>query len=378
MLTDSRPGVALVLVLAVMALLFAPPARAQDQNSATMTVLGGEVAVVRPDGSDVRPAPSGTLVYPGDEIRTLSATGALITFLVGTEIELGEDTALVVERVSRQGERIDIAVKQVNGASLNRVASFTSPGSLYRIEAGGEAVEVHGTTFSVLGPYPTARGDVVVVVCMEDCDGRSTFAGAPLAPFTGFLLPVNEGRAAGPVQQFGLDRRLGYWGNLWEGAAAFEQTGLGDVAAETSTAAGVASPGPGVAAAGSAPQPDVVEPAECAVTGDSGQAEVPASQIVVGQPMPLPVLLGHVKCAVTLHDFRFERWGEIRPASFEGYPVQPWTKEVAGPQPGQTTEGWVVDTYAYNRDGTQHVRITFRVQADGDYLHWYSAEILPT
>ena len=373
----ERPGIALLVVLVVMTLVASSTAMAQEQNSATMTVLAGEVAVLRPDGSDIRPAPSGTRVSAGDEIRTLSATGALITFFVGTEIELGEDTALVVERVSRQGERIDVAVKQVNGASLNRVASFTNPGSLYRIAAGGEAVEVHGTTFSVLGPYPTARGDVVVVVCMEDCDARSTFAGVPLAPFTGFLVQVEGGHAVGPVQQFEVDRRLGYWGNLWESAAAFERTGPGDAIAVTGAATDVAGPGPGVAAAGSAPQPEVIEPAECAVTGDFGQAEVPAAQIVVGQPMPLPVLLGHVKCAVALHDFRFERWGEIRPASFEGYPVQPWTKEVAGPQPGQTTEGWVVDTFAQNRDGTQHVRITFRVQADGDYLHWYSAEILP-
>ena len=117
---------------------------AQVADGATLTVLRGEIAVVRPDGSATQPAPSGTTVYAGDELRTLTRSGALITFFVGTEIELGEETILVVERVGRQGERIDIALKQVAGAALSRVQSFTDPGSSYRIEAGGTVALVRG------------------------------------------------------------------------------------------------------------------------------------------------------------------------------------------------------------------------------------------
>src|SRR6476619_1024134 len=76
---------------------------AQVQQGATMTVLRGVVAVVHPDGSAIQPAPSGTIVVPGDEIRTVSASGALITFLTGIEIELGADTVMAIESVSRQG-----------------------------------------------------------------------------------------------------------------------------------------------------------------------------------------------------------------------------------------------------------------------------------
>ncbi|MDP8923005.1 MAG: FecR family protein [Chloroflexota bacterium] len=150
-----------------------------------MTVIRGQVAVIRPDGSAVQPAPSGTIVYAGDEIRTLSETGALITFFVGTEIEMGEDTILVVDRVSRQGERVDVSLKQVFGATLHRVQTFTDPTSVYRIEAGGAVAVVRGTTFSLLGPIATANENVVVLVCLEDCDRLTTFAGVPLAPFTG-------------------------------------------------------------------------------------------------------------------------------------------------------------------------------------------------
>src|SRR4051812_20541312 len=124
----------LALSLLVQALPAAQIATAQVQDGATMTVLKGQVAVVRTDGSAVQPAPSGTTVQSGDEIRTLTKAGALITFFVGTEIEMGADTILQVERVSRDGAKIDISLKQVLGSTLNRVQTLSDPGSSYRID----------------------------------------------------------------------------------------------------------------------------------------------------------------------------------------------------------------------------------------------------
>ena len=57
-------------------------------------MLRGSVAVVHTDGTAIQPAPTGTVVYPTDEIRTLSASGALITFFTGTEIEMGDETEI--------------------------------------------------------------------------------------------------------------------------------------------------------------------------------------------------------------------------------------------------------------------------------------------
>src|SRR4051812_42301995 len=112
----------LTLVLSMVAALVTPvPVAAQVEDGATMTVLRGQVAVIRSDGSAVQPAPSGTVVKSGDEIRTLSQTGALITFFTGTEIEMGADTILAVDRVSKQGATVDISLKQVLGVTLNRV-----------------------------------------------------------------------------------------------------------------------------------------------------------------------------------------------------------------------------------------------------------------
>ncbi len=214
---------AFALLIGLILLWTSSPALSQVQDGATMTVLHGQVAVIRPDGSAIQPAPSGTVIRAGDEIRTLSATGALITFFAGTEIEMGEATILVVERVSRRGEQVDVSLKQVFGATLHRVQTFSDPTSAYRIEAGGAVAVVRGTTFSLLGPFPTAKGNVVVLVCLDDCDRFTTFAGTPLAPFTGYFVEVHRGQVAGPVRTFKIDQPLGYWQNLWEGATIFEQ-----------------------------------------------------------------------------------------------------------------------------------------------------------
>jgi hypothetical protein len=50
---------------------------------------------------------------------------------------MGQDTVLVVEQVSRQGDRVNISLKQVLGSTINHVATLTDTGSSYRIEAGG-------------------------------------------------------------------------------------------------------------------------------------------------------------------------------------------------------------------------------------------------
>jgi hypothetical protein len=120
-----------------------------------MTVLQGQVAVIRSNGSAIQPAPSGTTVFPHDEIRTLNDTGALITFFSGTEIELGEDTILVVERVSREGDSVHVSLVQVFGPTVNRVASLADSGSSYRIQAGGGVAVVRGTSFAlgVMAPF---------------------------------------------------------------------------------------------------------------------------------------------------------------------------------------------------------------------------------
>jgi hypothetical protein len=225
-------------LLAILALHTPPPLFSQIQDGATLTVLRGQVAVVHPDGSAVQPAPSGTTVAAGDEIRTLTAAGALITFFAGTEIEMGAETILAVEQVSRQGERVDISLKQVLGSTVNRVTRLTETGSSYRIEAGGAVALVRGTTFIVVGPITTTSGDVVVIACLDDCDARSTFAGCPLGPFMGYFVAVAGGRLESGCQAFAVAHGAGFFEAAFAAvttAAQFFQGGISPPAVSTET-----------------------------------------------------------------------------------------------------------------------------------------------
>ncbi len=189
--------------LALSAALFwlVAPARADAQQAegATMTVLRGQVAVVQPGPRQTLPASSGTVVRPGDEVRTLADSGAAITFFGGTEIELGESTALVVERVARAGQRVDVSLKQVFGVSLHRAYLLSDPGSSYRVDVGGAVAVVRGTEFLVYGP---TEENVVGIVCLEDCDARTTFAGCPMAPNLGYWAEIDHGRVISACQPF--------------------------------------------------------------------------------------------------------------------------------------------------------------------------------
>lgn len=203
MTTIVRPhGVWLaLLVIAILAASFGAPrlAAAQVEDGATMTVLRGQVAVVRGDGSAVQPAPSGTVVRSGDEVRTLTNSGAAITFFAGTEIELGEETTLVVEQARRDGNRIDVSLRQVFGVSLHRVQSLTDTGSSYRVNVGGAVAVVRGTEFLVYGPTDE---NVVGIICLNDCTDQTTFGGCPMGPNVAYWLEVDHGQVVSACQPF--------------------------------------------------------------------------------------------------------------------------------------------------------------------------------
>ena len=200
--TRVQPGRWHLLLIAtiLLAIVGSPrSASAQVQDGATMTVLRGQVAVVRGDGSAVQPAPSGTLVRAGDEIRTLNNSGAAITFFAGTEIELGEETTLAIERAARDGSRIDIALRQVFGVSLHRVQALTDPGSSYRVDVGGAVAVVRGTDFLVYGPTDE---NVVGIVCLENCTDQTTFAGCPMGPNVAYWLETDRRQVVSGCQPF--------------------------------------------------------------------------------------------------------------------------------------------------------------------------------
>lgn len=100
--------------------------------------------------------------------------------------------------------------------------------------------------------------------------------------------------------------------------------------------------------------------------------------IVVGQPMSDSWLMCYVKQDFEGQTFFFDRWGEIRRASFQGYPEECWTPEADADWTGRRTEGIIAQVYGWNLDRTQYVRFTYRIQLDGDYINNCQQEILPT
>src|SRR5215212_2199840 len=201
---------------------------AQVGQGATMTVLQGAVAVIRTDGSAVQPAPSGTTVFPGDEIRTLTQSGALITFFAGTEIELGADTILVVQSISRPGDRVDVTLRQVAGTSISRVHSFIDAGGGYRVEAGGAVALVRGSELGVLGPR-----DGIVVFINAESSVPILVQGCVLQPGVGIWLRIDSNGAGGwrvisDCNEFRPDLSGGPWNALEEGWTTAQQEQQGD------------------------------------------------------------------------------------------------------------------------------------------------------
>lgn len=209
-----------------------------------MTVLRGEVAVIRANGQAIQPAPSGTVVNSGDELRTLTKAGALITFFTGTEIELGEGTILVVDTVSRNGNKIDVSLRQVLGVTVNRVQAFTDPGSSYRIDAGGAVAVVRGTTFALVGPVPTTQGNIVAFVCLDDCTPQTTFSGCAASPYSALGVTVEKGKASSGCESTSVAKTGDYFNSAFEVVTAFEQTFAGGNAGQAAlgTTTGSARP----------------------------------------------------------------------------------------------------------------------------------------
>jgi hypothetical protein len=220
----------LVALSALLALLvpIATQTTAQVAQGATMTVLAGQVAVIRANGAAIQPAPTGTEVFPGDEIRTLTNSGALITFFAGTEIELGNETVLVVESVSRPGDRVDVNLRQVAGTSVSRVHTLIDAGGGYRVEAGGAVALVRGSELGVLGP----RDGIVVFINFES-SVPILINQCVLMPGVGIWLQVEpDGRGGWRVvsdcHEFRADLRGGPWNALEEGFTLAQQDVQGD------------------------------------------------------------------------------------------------------------------------------------------------------
>src|SRR5688572_31038573 len=165
--SDRTLRAAAVLLLVAVSLLPRSAAHAQTSPGTPMTVSRGEVALVRSDGSAVQPAPSGTLVGPGDEIRTYTRDGATIGFLAGIEIDLARDTILIIGVISRQDNSVNVVLGQASGATVSRIEKLTEPGSLYAVVMGGAIAVISQGTLALRGPEVTPDGMAAAAACFR-------------------------------------------------------------------------------------------------------------------------------------------------------------------------------------------------------------------
>jgi hypothetical protein len=191
--SDRTRRLATALLLLVVTLLPCSAAHAETSPGTPITVSRGEVVLVRQDGSAVQPMPSGTLVGPGDELRTYTRDGATIGFLSGIEIELGRDTILIVGLIDRQDRRVNVVLGQASGSSVSRIEKLTEPGSLYAVIVGGAIAVTSQGTLALRGPEVTPGGMAAAAVCFRCGPGDYL---QDLQSLVGASLPANDARGS--------------------------------------------------------------------------------------------------------------------------------------------------------------------------------------
>jgi hypothetical protein len=96
----------------------------------------------------------------------------------------------------------------------------------------------------------------------------------------------------------------------------------------------------------------------------------PPEIIRVGQPMPESWLRCYVWQDLIGQDYAPEAFESVDHVYFRGYPVECWNAL------GSTTEGLILRLLAWGDQGRQHVRFTYRIQMDGDYINNCAQEII--
>ena len=132
----------------------AQPSEATPQPSTTppttksgeLTVISkiiGEVRLLKTGDSEWVITSIGTMLEPGDRVKTLIGSSALITFFDGSTIYMNESTEIVINEVSKAEDTgsIKINVFKEIGNTRSRVNKLIDPASRYEVETpAGSAV----------------------------------------------------------------------------------------------------------------------------------------------------------------------------------------------------------------------------------------------
>lgn len=150
-----------------------PPAKASPLT--VLSVVGGEVLVMRAGADGWQPATAGMDLQPGDTIKSGSGSKAEITFFEGSTIELEASSQIVLSEISvADTGATTISLKQQIGRTISRVKKLTDTESRYEIETPAAVAAVRGSMMSVTvtstGKTEVANleGDIRVIVKGEE------------------------------------------------------------------------------------------------------------------------------------------------------------------------------------------------------------------
>ncbi|MFQ6016176.1 MAG: FecR domain-containing protein [Anaerolineae bacterium] len=119
--------------------------------TASLTILEGEVLLLKARTTDWIKVEERVLVSVGDRIKTSDNSRALLTFSEGTSAELGSNTDLGLQNLVRgpEGRPFMVELKLWLGTTWNRVERLLDPTSRYQIETPSAVASVRGTEFVV-------------------------------------------------------------------------------------------------------------------------------------------------------------------------------------------------------------------------------------
>jgi hypothetical protein len=175
----GRRGLRLIVVLVVIVLIVAGlliglsvAASAATNVGATLTAFVPAVSVSR-GGAAYGPATSGTLVEPGDSVKTDAKGRAQIKFPDGTLTRMasGTEITLTSSHFAKDGNVHDIAILDKLGRTLSTVQHLVG-GATFQVKGNSTTASVRGTIFEVI---VNPDGSVVIKLFkgVLDVDGKT-------------------------------------------------------------------------------------------------------------------------------------------------------------------------------------------------------------
>jgi hypothetical protein len=147
-------------------------AQAATNVGATLTVFVPAVSVARGGGA-YADATSGTIVQPGDSVKTDSKGRALIRFPDGTAMQLANSSEITLtnSHFSKDGNVHDISILEKIGRTLSTVQHLAG-GASFQVVGNSTTASVRGTVFEVV---VNADGSVVIKLFQGglDVDGKT-------------------------------------------------------------------------------------------------------------------------------------------------------------------------------------------------------------